>query len=119
VNPDQAAGPADCRPTFERLLVERRGDRYALTLYVTGMSTRSTEAVALVKEICEEILAGNYDFDVVDIYQTPAAARDNQIVAAPTLVRTQPLPVRRLVGNLSDRQRVLAGLELTPGPSMP
>jgi circadian clock protein KaiB len=114
VKPDSSGNPADCRATFERLLLERAGDHYSLTLYVTGMSQRSTDAVALVKSLCEEILAGHYDLDVIDIYRDPAAARDSQIVAAPTLVRTQPLPVRRLVGNLSDRARVLMGLELAP-----
>lgn len=101
---------------FERLLLERSGERYVLKLYVTGMTSRSTEAVAMIQSICNDLLEGRYDLDVVDLYEHPEVASQMQIVAAPTLVKEQPLPHRRLVGNLSDRKRVLRGLNLTtPG----
>ena len=86
--------------------------RYVLRLYVTGTSARSERAIANAKQVCETYLANRYHLDIVDIYQDPAAAREHQIVAAPTLVRVEPAPVRRLIGDLSDRARVLAGLDL-------
>jgi len=97
---------------FERMLLERKNERYVLKLYVTGMTPRSTDAVAMIKSICHELLAGRYDLDVVDLYEHPEAASQQQIVAAPTLVRETPMPRRLLVGNLSDRARVLRGLGL-------
>jgi len=83
-----------------------------LRLYVTGMTPRSTEAFASIKAICEEHLKGLYDLEVIDIYQNPTLAKDDQIVAVPTLVRLLPAPLRRLIGNLSDSERVLLGLDL-------
>jgi circadian clock protein KaiB len=98
---------------FERLLQERSSERYVLKLYVTGMTPRSTEAVAMVKGICEDLLPGRHDLEVIDLYEDPRTASLHQVVAAPTLVRQLPLPVRRLVGNLSDRVRVLEALNLS------
>jgi circadian clock protein KaiB len=86
--------------------------KYVLRLYVTGMTPRSTEAIATIKAICEEHLRGRYDLEVIDIYQNPQLVRDEQIIAAPTLVKKLPLPLRRLIGTLSDRERVLLGLDL-------
>jgi len=99
---------------FETELRERRPerDRYELRLYVTGMTPRSTAALATIKAICEEHLAGRYELEVIDIYQQPMLAKDEQIVACPTLVKRLPAPVRRFIGNLSDRDRVLLGLDL-------
>jgi circadian clock protein KaiB len=97
---------------FERLLVERDAEKYVLRLYVTGMTPRSTEAVGMVKAMCDDLLAGNYDLEVVDVYKDPARASAEQIVAAPTLVKQRPLPERRLIGNLSNRKRVLDALRL-------
>jgi circadian clock protein KaiB len=85
---------------------------YVLRLYVTGMTPRSTAAFATIKKICEKHLYGHYDLEVIDIYQQPSLARDEQIIAAPTLVKRLPAPIRRLIGNLSDEERVLAGLDL-------
>ncbi len=91
----------------------RPGDgRYVLRLYVTGMAPRSATALAAVRALCDELLAGRYELDVIDLYQQPDQARADQVVAAPTLVRRRPAPPRRLVGDLSDRRRVLAGLGL-------
>src|SRR5262245_16332550 len=92
----------------------RKPDRYELCLHVAGLSPQSTLAVANVKGICETHLAGRYDLEVVDLYQQPALARGEQILAAPTLVKKKPLPLRRLVGNMSRTDRVLVGLGVRP-----
>ena len=95
---------------------ERAKPIHVIQLFVTGMSRGSTEAVSLVRQICEERLAGQYELEVIDIYQARDRARESDIVAAPTLVRRWPLPVRRVVGNLSSRARVLQALDLEGRP---
>jgi circadian clock protein KaiB len=87
-------------------------ERYSLCLYVSGMTPRSTTAIARLKVVCEKHLAGHYDLEVIDIYQQPALARADQIIATPTLIKRRPAPLRRLVGSLADTPHVLAGLEL-------
>lgn len=89
-------------------------DRYVLRLYVTGMSPRSTEAVATVKRICDERLSNRYELDIIDLYQSPSRAREDQIVATPTLVRQKPSPIRRLIGDLGNVDRVVGALLATP-----
>jgi circadian clock protein KaiB len=104
---------ADSTIAFEQAAAEAQSNEsYVLRLYVTGMTPRSTQAVASIKSICDELLEGRYDLEVIDIYQHPVLAQDEQIVAAPTLVKQLPAPLRRLIGNLSDRERVLMGLDL-------
>jgi len=88
--------------------------QYVLRLYVAGTTPRSTRAVANIKKICEEHLKGRYDLQVIDIYQQPVLAEGEQIVAVPTLVKMLPGPLRRIIGDLSDRERVLIGLDLRP-----
>jgi circadian clock protein KaiB len=95
---------------FEKTLAE--APDYVLRLYLAGMSPRSTEAFASVKSICEKYLAGRYELEVVDIYQNPSVARDDEIIASPTLVKRLPAPLRRLIGDLAREERVLAGLDL-------
>ncbi len=85
--------------------------RYAMTLFVTGASHLSLQAVSRVREFCEEELAGNYDLEVVDLYRAPERAKESQIIAAPTLVRDKPSPVRRIIGDMSDRARLRASLK--------
>ena len=98
---------------FEKLLANgQQNKRYVLRLYTTGMTRRSHEAVAAIKTICEKHLEGRYDLEVIDIYQHPALTKDEQIIAVPTLVKQLPAPLRRLVGNLSNEERVLVGLDL-------
>ncbi|HYJ40652.1 MAG TPA: circadian clock KaiB family protein [Steroidobacteraceae bacterium] len=90
---------------------------YVLRLYVTGMTPRSTRAISAVRAICEEFLAGRFDLKIIDVYQQPALIRDEQIFATPTLVRKGPEPERRMIGDMSNRARLLAGLgllEVTP-----
>ncbi len=83
-----------------------------LRLYVTGMTARSTRAVENVRAVCEEHLRGRYDLEVVDIYQQPTLAKGEQIIAAPTLIKKLPLPLRRLIGDMSSTERILLGLDL-------
>ena len=86
--------------------------RYALHLFVAGKSPNSVRAIANIKRICEERLHGRYALEVVDLYQQPQLAQGEQIVAVPTLIKKWPLPLRRIVGDLSDGGRVLAMLDL-------
>jgi len=88
--------------------------QFVLRLYVTGMTPRSTRAISAVRGICEEFLAGRYDLQVIDVYQQPALIRDEQIFATPTLVKKGPEPVRRMIGDMSNRERLIAGLGLRP-----
>ena len=101
---------------FEQSLATPQKQVYVLQLYVTGMTPRSTQAIANAKKICETHLQGQYDLSVIDVYQQPQLAKDAQIVAVPTLVKKLPLPLRRIIGDLSDRDQVLLGLKLTPKP---
>jgi len=85
-----------------------------LRLYVTGMTPRSTQAIQNIKQICHEELLGRCDLEVIDIYQRPVLARGEQIIATPTLVKKLPLPLRRFIGDLSDKERIVLGLDLRP-----
>ena len=87
---------------------------YVLRLYVTGATSKSTRAIENIRRICETELNGRYDLQIIDVYQKPSLAKDEQIVALPTLVKKLPLPLRKLVGDLSDTERVLFGLDLRP-----
>lgn len=87
---------------------------YVLRLYVTGSTSRSMRSIENMRRICETHLDGRYDVEIIDIYQNPEAARDQQIIAAPTLVKLLPEPLRRVIGDLSDLDKVLASLELRP-----
>ena len=88
--------------------------RYKLRLFVTGSTPRSARAIANMRRICEENLHGRYDLEVVDVYENPDATRELQIIATPTLVKILPEPLRRIIGDLSNKERVLAGLNVTP-----
>lgn len=89
---------------------------YVLRLYVAGLTPRSQRAIANIKAICDEYLAGRYDLEVVDVFKRPVLAREEQIVATPTLVKQLPAPLRRFIGDLSQKQRVLVGLDLVKRP---
>jgi circadian clock protein KaiB len=86
--------------------------RYVLRLYVTGATLLSRRAILNINAICKQHLQGRYDLEVIDIYQKPALAKGEQIVAAPTLIKSLPLPMRRIIGDLSDHERVLFALDL-------
>lgn len=101
---------------FEEAVAQAGTEHYVLTLYITGATPQSTQAVMRTKEVCETHLHGRYELEVVDIYQQPELAKGAQILAAPTLIKTLPPPLRKLIGNLSDLQRVLVGLGLQVKP---
>lgn len=99
---------------FEEALKQKRAHRveYILRLYVTGSTPRSLKAISNLKRLCEEYLPGAYDLEVIDIYKNPDAVRDEQIIAAPTLIKQLPAPLRRFVGDLSNTQKLLIGLDI-------
>ncbi len=85
---------------------------YILRLYVTGTTPNSQRAIENVRKICEEYLQGRYELEIVDIYQQPELAREGQIIAAPTLIKKLPLPLRKFIGDMSKTEKILLGLEL-------
>ena len=99
---------------LEKFIKRAGAERYVLRLYVVGSTPKSAAAIANVRTLCEEHLAGRYDLEVIDLYQQPAEAKNAQIIAAPTLVRQLPKPPRRLIGQLANKDRVLVGLNLQP-----
>ena len=103
--------PSSYEPPAVSICIKRL-ESYVLYLYVAGATPHSLRAVANLKGICAEYLAGNYTLEVVDLYQQPALAEGEQIIAVPTLIKKLPLPVRRIVGDLSDTARVLVALDL-------
>jgi circadian clock protein KaiB len=107
------AAPVHCATdAFERALGKPDERRYVLRLYVSGMTPNSRKAIENSKRICEENLKGRYELDIIDIYQQPGLAKEDQIVAVPTLVKVSPSPLRRFIGDMSQAGRILAGLDL-------
>lgn len=94
--------------------MKKRRSKHVLRLYVTGVTARSVRAIQNVRRICEEHLKGAYELEVVDLYKNLPLARGDQIIAAPTLIKRLPLPLRRLIGDMSDEARVLVGLDVRP-----
>jgi circadian clock protein KaiB len=101
---------------LDKAVKKKAKDRYLLRLYISGITPRSTAAIERIKSICEEYLNGRYELEIVDIYQQPLLAKGEQIVAVPTLIRRLPLPLRRVIGDMSNEGRVLLGLDLRPQP---
>lgn len=87
-------------------------ERYLLKLYVTGQTPRSARAITNLRRLCEEELGGRYEMVVIDVLERPQLAEDEKILATPTVVKELPLPIRRIIGDLSDSERVLLGLDL-------
>ena len=106
--------PKDTTELYDQLLQEKGNEKYLLRLYIAGLTPRSQAAIKNIKKICEEHLNGRYDLEVIDVYQQPVLAKGEQIIAAPTLIKKLPLPLRRFIGDLSDSDRVLVGLDLRP-----
>ncbi len=103
--------------SLEKPTAGRDSEAYVLRLYVTGLTPRSSLAIANVRKICDEHLAGRYELEVIDLYQQPKLARGEQIIAAPTLIKMLPLPLRRLIGDMSNTEKVLTGMDLKPRTS--
>ncbi|PSH03387.1 MAG: thiol-disulfide isomerase [Acidobacteria bacterium] len=97
---------------FESLVANLAKPNYLFRLYVSGTSSRSARAIANVRSICEQYLAGHYDLEVIDVYQQPAETKSAQIVAVPTLIKELPLPPRRFVGDMSNSEKIVIGLNL-------
>jgi circadian clock protein KaiB len=87
---------------------------YVLRLYVTGMTPKSINAIENIRKICEENLKGRYELEVIDIYQQPEFAKKEEIIAAPTLIKKLPLPLRKFIGDMSNKEKILVGLDLVP-----
>jgi circadian clock protein KaiB len=106
----------DAMARFEARLQEQETASYVLTLFVTGASEMSARAIANVRALCDQHLAGRHSLEVVDVHRDPALMSVHDVVAAPTLIKEQPLPKRMLVGDLSDTARVLAALDIRAVP---
>jgi circadian clock protein KaiB len=106
---------------FEQAMLEKEHEHehYILRLFVAGLTSNSQRAIDNVKNICETYLLGRYELEIIDIYQQPIFAKEGQIVAAPTLVKELPLPLRKFIGDLSQTDKILAGLEIIKKPKPP
>ncbi len=102
------------RETFEKAAEESSDKMYVLRLYITGTTPKSVSAISSIKKICEEYLQGRYNLEIVDIYQQPSLAAGEQIIAVPTLIKKLPLPLRKLIGDMSNTEHILLGLDLHP-----
>jgi len=102
----------DSTKEFERNLAQKRKEKYLLRLYVAGMTTKSKQAIQNVKQICDELLMGRCELEVIDVFRNPILARGEQIIATPTLLKKVPLPLRRFIGDMSEKERILVGLDL-------
>lgn len=110
----KAKSAARATAAFAAKAAQKDRSQYVLRLYVAGMTPRSMRAITSIKNICEEYLADRYDLAVIDLYQQPVLAKGDEIVATPTLIKQLPAPLRKLIGDLSDVDRVLVGLNLKP-----
>ena len=99
---------------FEKSLRATGNQEYVLRLYVTGMTPKSIRAIENLRKICEENLEGRYELEVIDIYQQPEYAKKEEIVAVPTLIKELPLPLRRFIGDMSNKEKILIGLDRSP-----
>jgi len=97
---------------FEKAAATLDRAKYVLRLYVTGMTPKSTRAISNVQALCEKHLKGCYELEVIDIYQQPTLAKGEQIIATPTLIKKLPLPLRKLIGDMSDTEKFLVGIDL-------
>jgi len=104
--------PRDISKELEDSLSETGNEHYVLCLYVAGETPKSIRAIANIKRICENELKGRYDLEIVDIYQEPERAKGEQLFAVPVLIKKLPAPLRRVIGDLSDTEKVLVGLNL-------
>jgi circadian clock protein KaiB len=105
----------DTTTAFEKAVKAKHGSaRYILRLYVAGINPRSSTAIRSVTAICEEHLKDRYELEIIDIYQQPTLAKGEQIIAAPTLIKKLPLPLRKFIGDMANKDRLLVGLDLKP-----
>ena len=110
--PDALLPSLDVAGAFELALEESGNSDYVLRLYVSGMTPNSIRAIENIRKICSEHLEGRYQLEIIDIYQQPIFAKEGQIVAAPTLVKELPPPLRKFIGDMSQTEKILLGLDL-------
>lgn len=106
------AAPPDDSADFAAAAAAHANARYVLRLYVTGTTPHSTRAIVNIRKICEEHLQGRYDLEIIDIARNSMLAEGEQIIAAPTLIKKLPLPLRRFIGDMSQTEKILLGLDL-------
>jgi circadian clock protein KaiB len=103
----------DSTAEFEKAIkTKHKAEKYVLRLYIAGTSVRSSAAIRSVTALCEEHLKDRYELEIIDIYQQPTLTKGEQIIAAPTLIKQLPRPLRRLIGDMADKERILVGLDL-------
>ena len=107
-----AQSQRDAKDQLEQALENRPLQKYVFRLFVTGATDKSARAIENIRKLCEEYLKGRYELEIVDIYQHPEQARGEQVIAAPTLIKKLPLPIRRYIGDLSDAEKILVSLEV-------
>ena len=112
MSPARITKRTQAQAALEKAAAEKQTERYVLRLYIAGLTRRSTLAIQNIRKICEEHLEGRYDLEVIDIYQLPALAKNDQIIATPTLVKVLPAPLRRLIGDFSNLDKVLFGMDI-------
>jgi len=105
--------------SIERDLIKKskeadKSKQFVLRLYIAGMTAQSSKAIKNITQICEDNLKGRYDLQIIDIYQQPALAKGEQIIAAPTLIKKLPLPLRKFIGNMANKEKILVGLDIQP-----
>jgi len=103
----------DSTEEFTKSLESTVEEKYVLRLYVTGMTPKSLHAIENIRKICEDNLQGRFELEVIDVYQHPELARKEQIIAAPTLIKKLPLPLRKFIGDMSDKDKILIGLKIS------
>jgi len=106
----------DATAALARAAKTQENAQYVLNLYVAGVTPRSSGAIRSITDRCETHLQGRYALEIIDIYQQPALAAGEQIIAAPTLIKKLPLPLRRLIGDMANQDKILVGLDLRPKP---
>jgi len=97
---------------MEKKILQNKKSEYILSLYISGATNRSKTAIENIKKICEENLKGRYELEIIDVFQQPEKLRNEQIIAVPTLIKRLPAPIRKFIGDLSDKDSVLIGLGL-------
>jgi len=114
IEPARKTTKGDVTEEFERALEQKKNERYVLRLYIAGNNLRSRTAVENIKMICEENLGGRYELEIIDIYQDTSKNPVDLVIAAPTLIKQLPLPLRRVIGDMTKKEKVLIGLDLLP-----
>lgn len=104
--------PQSAKKALKTAAEKAKEQKYVLRLYVAGITPRSEQAIRTVTAVCAEHLAGRYELEVIDIYQQPTLAKGEQIIAAPTLVKKLPEPLRKFIGSMADKEKLLVGLDL-------